>query len=108
MSEALFNHLVLPPRLPGKQDNRIEDIEHELITRALLASRTIRDLVDIDFRDRWDSVRRSLETCRAVNLGGKLDRTLLLKELRSIQSGEVLILHIAQQNAGLLIRHHQG
>jgi hypothetical protein len=106
MLDLLFNHIVLPPRLPGKEDGRIEDIEHGLITRVLLASRTVRDLVDISFRDRWDSIRRSLQACKAVNLGGKLDKKSLLTELRCLQSEDILILHIAQQNAGLLIRRH--
>jgi hypothetical protein len=108
MLELLFNHFVLPPRLPGKQDSRIEDIEHSLITRVLLASRTMRDLVNIDFRDRWDSVRRSLQTCKVVNLGGKLDKKSLVAEFRSLQSEDILILHVAQQNAGLLIRRQHG
>jgi hypothetical protein len=108
MLELLFNHVVLPPRLPGKQDARIEDIEHGLITRVLLASRTVRDLVHVDYRDRWDSIRRSLQACKAVNVGGKLDKNSLLTELRGLHSEDILILHIAQQNAGLLIRCQSG
>lgn len=107
MLDLLFNHVVLPPRLPGKQDGPHKDIEHGLITRLLLASRTVRDLVDRDFRERWESIRRSLETCKAANLGGKLDKKSLLNELHGLQSEDILILHIAQQNAGLLIRRHR-
>jgi hypothetical protein len=106
MLELLFNHVVLPPRLPGKQDSRIEDIEHGLITRVLHASRTMRDLVNVEFRGRWDSIRRSLQTCKVVNLGGQLNKMSLVAEFRSLQSEDILILHVAQQNAGLLIRRH--
>lgn len=106
MLELLFNHVVLPPRLPGKQDSRIEDIEHGLITRVLHASRTMGDLVNVEFRGRWDSIRRSLQTCKVVNLGGQLDKMSLVAEFRSLQSEDILILHVAQQNAGLLIRRH--
>lgn len=107
MLDSLFYHVVLPPRLPGRQDGQLVDVEHALLTRLLLASRAVRDLVDTNFRARWDSVRRSLGISKTVNLGGKLDKGSLLNELRGLQSDEFLILHIAQQNAGLLIRHHQ-
>jgi hypothetical protein len=104
MLELLFNHIVLPPRLPGKQDSQTEDIEHGLITRVLLASRTVRNLVHIDYRDGWGSVHRSLQACKAANIGSRLDKKSLLTELRGLQSEDILILHIVQQNAGLLIR----
>ena len=106
MLELLFNHLVLPPRLPGEQDRQIDDVELGLMERTLLASRKVRDIVAIDFRDGWESIQRSLQACKVVNIRGKLDRTSLLNELSGLQREVVLILHIAQQNAGLLIRRH--
>jgi len=102
--ESLFNHVALPPRLPGKQEDRIDEIEHALTSRLLDASRTLRDLTGLDFGDQWDCIRRLLEVCKTVNSGSKLNKTALLTELRRLGRKDLLILHVAEQNACLLIR----
>ncbi|KAI9833796.1 MAG: hypothetical protein M1819_003531 [Sarea resinae] len=102
--ESLVNHVALPPRLPGKQDNRIEQIEQALTARLLDASRILRDLTDDSHRDQWDRLRRILETCKILNAGGKLSKSSLLKELQNLEHNDYLILHVSEQNAGLLIR----
>lgn len=104
--ESLFNHVALPPRLPGEHDHKIEEIECALTVRLLSASRELRDLMYNDFGDQWDSIRRSLQTCKAVNAGGKLNKASLVTEFRSLERKDLLILHVAEQNAGLLIRRH--
>lgn len=102
--ELLFNHVTLPPQLPGKCDHKIEEIEAALILRLLNASRELRDLVHNDFGFQWDSIRQSLQICKAVNAGGKINKACLVTEFRRLKHNDVLILHIAEQNAGLLIR----
>lgn len=104
--ESLFYHVTLPPRLPGKQDHNTEKIEHALASRLLDATRALRDLVDEQSRDQWDCVRRALQSCRIINAGGRICRNSLLNELRSVECKDLLLLHIAEQNAGLLIRRH--
>ena len=94
--ESLFNHLALPPRLPGKEDNNIDLIEHALLDRLLDVSRTLRDLPNNKFRDQWDCVHFSLQTCKVVNAGGKLNKTPLLTEFRRLEREGILILHIAE------------
>ena len=105
--ESLCNHVALPPRLPGKQEHSINQIEHALTERLLDASRTLRDLVNLTnngFGVQWDCIRRVLQTCKAINTGGKLNATSLLTEFRQVERNDLLILHVAEQNAGLLIR----
>ena len=106
--ESLFNHVALPPQLPGKEENRIEQIEHALTVRLLDASRTFRDLTNDEFSNQWDCIRRSLQICKVVNAGGKINKSSLVTEFRSLERKDLLILHIAEQNAGLTIRRHSG
>lgn len=104
--ESLFNHVALPPRLPGKRDHNIEEIECAITVRLLNASRDLRDLMYNDFGDQWDSIRRSLQVCKAVNAGGKLNKASLVTAFQKLERKDILILHVAEQNAGLLIRRH--
>lgn len=101
MLDLVFNHLALPPQLPGRADDKIEEIEQALIARLLGAGRMLRD--STDFFDQWDCIRRSLQTCKTLNLGGKLNRKSLISEFQALDSRDVLILHVSQQNAGILI-----
>lgn len=105
--ELIFNHVALPPRLPGRHDHRIEEIECALTVRLLNASRELRDLMYSDFGDQWDSIRRSLQICKTVNAGGRLNKVSLVTEFQRLERKDLLILHVTEQNAGLLIRRHQ-
>jgi hypothetical protein len=102
--ESLFNHIALPPRLPGRQDIRLDRVERGLVERLLDASINLSSLPRNDFIDEWESLRRSLETCRRVNSGGRLTKTSLLTALRELQGQDFIALHITEQNAALIIR----
>lgn len=106
--ESLANHVALPPRLPGKRESQLDQIENALTDRLLDASRTIRDLTHGEISQQWDGIRRILQTCRTINAGGKLDKKQLLTEFRGLGSKHVLIVHVAEQNAGLLIRRQNS
>src|SRR5579862_4246276 len=103
--ESVFNHLVLPVKLPGKRDSEIEQIERHLTTRLLNATDLLGGLSS-DESAAWDYIRRSLEICNTVNEGGQLNKTSLLDAFQGLQHKHGLILHITEQNAGLLIRRH--
>ncbi|KAF2802818.1 uncharacterized protein BDZ99DRAFT_428253 [Mytilinidion resinicola] len=103
--ESLFNHIVLPPRLPGRHDSNRTNIEHAFIDRFINASRAMRSVAaDGPHRAAWDSICRSLHTSRTCNPGGKLDKTSLCREFRNLTDRETLILHLSEQNCGLLLR----
>jgi len=106
--ELVFNHVALPPRLPAKQDGSSDQIqiEHALIDRLLDASRTLRDNTNSEFGGHWERLRYLLQTCKTVNAGAKLDRATLSNNLRTLGRNDLLILHVAEQNAGLLIRRY--
>ncbi|KAI9772801.1 MAG: hypothetical protein M1839_002302 [Geoglossum umbratile] len=104
--ESVFNHLVLPAKLPGKRDREIEQIERHLTTRLLNATNILRGLSSDESAEAWDYIRRSLEVCNTVNEDGRLNKTPLLDAFQGLQHKHSLILHITEQNAGLLIRRH--
>src|SRR5436190_969374 len=101
---SLVIHISLPPRLPDKQENWTDQIESALTDRVLDASRTLRDLTNGELSYQWNCIRIVLQTCKVVNAGGKINKTPLLTEFRRLERNGFLILHIAEQNAGLLIR----
>jgi hypothetical protein len=102
--ESLFNHIALPPRLPGRQDRRVDRVERALIERLLDATVKLSRLPQNDSIDEWESLRRSLETCRRVNSGGRLTKASLLTALRELRGRDFITLHITEQNAALIIR----
>jgi hypothetical protein len=103
--ELVFNHLVLPPKLPQSRDADIEDIESQIIIRLLDATGILKTLANGKSAEAWDHVWASLETCRVVNDDGRLNRATLQDAFQTLQKREGLILHVAEQNAGILIRH---
>lgn len=102
--DTLAQHVSLPSRLPGSLEARTEHVEQALVERLHDTCRFLRDLTDGTFRDTFDHLRRTLISCKTVNAGGRLNKTTLLSAFRDLQNDDVLILHVSEQNAGLLIR----
>lgn len=105
---ALVNHIGLPPRLPGKQEEGIDEIEEALTVRLLNACRALSGLTEGELSQQWDRTRKILQICKVVNAGGKLDKASLLSEFQALERKDLLILHVTEQNAGLLIRRNHG
>ena len=101
--ESVFNHLVLPPKVPGQLDTDTECIERSILTRLLHACDTIGKLTDQNYAETWASILRSLRVCLNVNQG-RLDKTAMLKEFGNLHPKDLLILHVVEQNAAVLIR----
>lgn len=101
--EGVFNHLVLPPKLPGRQDPLLEDESQDFIKRLVkavdvlyVAVRAARNLTEA-----LASLRQSLCLCSTLNRG-RLDKDTLLAAFHKLGS-EPLILYVVEQNAALLI-----
>lgn len=105
---ALVNHVGLPPCLPGKQEEGLDEIEDALAVRLLNACRALRDLTEGELSQQWDRIRKILQICRVVNAGGKLDKASLSSEFQTLERKDLLILHLTEQNAGLLIWRNHG
>lgn len=103
--ELTFNHIAFPPKLPGTRDPQIELVERDILTRLRTAVHTTKayssnnDAISI-----WESLEGSLEICQFVNENSFINREALNSTLRSLNPDHTLILHVTQQNAGLIIR----
>jgi hypothetical protein len=103
--DSVFNHLVLPPKLPGQQDRDIEGIEQNILTRLIRACDTLGELTTQQFAGAWASVGHSLRVCLNTNLG-RLEKASILQAFSKLQPKDLLTLHVVEQNAALLIRRH--
>ena len=101
--ESVFNHLVLPPKLPGQQDIDIVSIQQSILNRLIHACNTLRKLTSQDFMETWTSVHQSFLVSLNVN-AGCLEKASLLQEFSALRQKDLLILHIVEQNAALLVR----
>ena len=103
--ESIFNHLVLPPKLPGQQDTDKDGVESSILTRLIHACETLSKLSSQEFTQTWASLLKSLRICFSVNQGG-LEKKSMLHEFCRLQPNDILILYVVEQNAALLIRRH--
>ncbi|KAF4632731.1 hypothetical protein G7Y89_g5393 [Cudoniella acicularis] len=101
--ESLYNHIAFPPRLPGRQEAKLDQLQHALVERLIAAAIILRDRQD-QYREQWDSLRRSLYLCKLVNSGGKLNKSTLRTVFQQLQPNDTLILHVTEANAAVLIR----
>lgn len=104
-----FNHVVLPPKLPGRQDKEAvtEEVDRELTRRLLRSVESLKDLLDDESALALNFIAKSLMTCNLVNPDGFINQQLLLNAFREVESDTAIILHVSQQNASLLIRQPQ-
>jgi hypothetical protein len=103
--EDLINHLVLPPRLPGKEDGNPQ-LDRAIFDRLIDASKSLSTLTN---NECWEFIRRSLQISKAIqcNPQAKLDKASLVSEMRALDHKVVLILNVVEQNAALLISRHR-
>jgi len=100
----VFNHLVLPPGLPGQQDADIEYISNDVLDRLIRATVTLGRLASWEQASVWHAVRQSLHRCQTLHARGRLEKQSLISEFRHLEHGQPIILHIIEQNAALIIR----
>lgn len=103
--ESVFNHLILPPKLPEQQDTDIKSIEQSILNRLIRACDTLGKSTGQNLAETLNSVRHSLRVCLNIN-PGRLEKASLLQEFYNLRNKDLLILHVVEQNAALLIRRH--
>ena len=102
--ESVFNHLVLPQKLPRQQDIDSEEIEINVLTRLIDACRALGEAAGPELVEAWSTLGRSLRVCLDLNLG-RLEKASLLQEFNKLGQNQLLILYVQEQNAALLIRN---
>ncbi|KAI0530401.1 hypothetical protein GGR58DRAFT_493547 [Xylaria digitata] len=100
---AVYNHVVLPPRLPDGQGPRIEAVSHDVLSRMARACKVLDELVDSPWSKVFQSLSVSLNMCAALNLG-RLEKSAMVEHFQQLQPDHILILHVVEQNAALLVR----
>lgn len=103
--EEIFNHLVLPPKLPGSQDENLEQINRDVITRLIGAARTLKRLTGAHHQP-WMFFIRSLWLCKSLHAHGYLEKHSLIEAFRNL-SDQSIVLYVMEQNAALMI-HQNG
>jgi len=106
LEERLFQHICLPRQLPGQAVQENVELELSLATRLIKAVREVGDAFPLSSRDAVDTARVSLQICKELNVEAKLDKASVAREFKHLKPNVTLILHIAEQNAALLIYLH--
>lgn len=103
---SVLDHAVLPPNVPGKRETEesYEEISDNLLARLLRACEQAESLAGQPYSDAIRSLSKSLQACRELNRG-RLDKETMLRYFAQIKPHDVLILHVIEQNAAILIRH---
>jgi hypothetical protein len=103
--KSLFNHVALPPCLPGKLESEIDEIDDVLTDRLLNAVQTLATrLPSSHFSTALQGLHRSLKIARRVNAGGKLTKSSLLDAMREFNGEEMIIVYVMEQNSAILLR----
>ncbi|KAJ4350053.1 uncharacterized protein N0V89_008674 [Didymosphaeria variabile] len=104
----LYNHVALPRDVPGKEDSNLGAIEAALLDRILRAVEEIAPLVPQDHTQIVDAIKGTLTSSRAVNVGGTLDKDILVQEIDQLSDRRALLLYVKEQNAAVLVYKDTG
>ncbi|EXJ68180.1 uncharacterized protein A1O5_08795 [Cladophialophora psammophila CBS 110553] len=91
---AIVNHLVLPPDLPDNVDKNLAEVNHELLQRVQNACRELDSAIKGEFQQELRLLQSSL--AHSCNYS---------EHFVDWQVDEILIVHVSEQNTGLLVRH---
>ncbi len=103
--ESVFNHLVLPPKLPAHRDINFEDIQQNILVRLIQGCGTLSKFTGEQLQETWECVRNSLRSGLNIN-SGRLEKASMLQQFCNLQRNSLLILYVVEQNAALLIRRY--
>ena len=104
--EQVFYHLVLPPKVPGKQDTDTQQSNDDILERTVRATRTMGKLAGSQHNSTWKAIRLALRRCALVHALGRLEKQSLIEEFRHLEHGDPLFFYLEEQNAALLIRRN--
>ncbi|KAL8410402.1 hypothetical protein RB596_000187 [Gaeumannomyces avenae] len=100
---AVFNHLVLPPKVPGGPDEDEEKVSHEVLVRMSNGCYTASSNADSSWSAAFQALQASLSACEVFHQSGSLDRAVLLAHFKQLKPGHILVIHLVPQNAALLV-----
>ncbi|KAL9002774.1 MAG: hypothetical protein Q9188_004316 [Gyalolechia gomerana] len=103
--DYLFHHVFLPTQLPQRSDTESGQGDQALVELLLESLDTFRAANDHVYYQHWSTIHRSLRLFAQLHGKSKsLSRTSLKAAFRDAANGEILILHVALQNSGLVLQ----
>ncbi|KAL4811848.1 hypothetical protein BDW67DRAFT_194317 [Aspergillus spinulosporus] len=105
---SIFNHVVLPPELPGHADEHSEAVDRELIRRLLNTVTVMKSKAQEELFPTWKILENTLRLSSLGNEGVICNKAALVEALEKISPENALIVCVQEQNAGLLIRHDEA
>lgn len=100
---SIFDHLVLPAKLPGKQEEDVEAISDEILKRLIHACERSHTFAEQPWSEAFYNLGTSLNICRRLH-SGCLEKSSLVEQFGRLELNHILILYVVEQNAALLIR----
>lgn len=94
--EHVFNHIVLPPRLPGSQDDDIREVEENLAFRMIFAIQQLRWYSTDDVAPTWRRVAAALKSSSVMDENGAVDEKVVLGNLKSLKSKQTVLLYLKE------------
>ncbi|KAF2634182.1 hypothetical protein P280DRAFT_474818 [Massarina eburnea CBS 473.64] len=98
-----YNHAVLPRNLPGAEEVDRDQVDKQLLARLHSAVLEFSTFVHPDHKIFVTAIQAALDTCRTLNVDGTIEKDGLLQAFSKLGNNDLLILHVTQQNAGLLV-----
>lgn len=109
MFEYMFNHVLLPPQLPHRDDHQNGAGDRVLVEYLTNYCHLFRDLIHPEQYTQWSTILSTLRTFAILHRNNKsLSRNALKSAFRDAKDGAIIILHVAMQNSGLIVRKVGG
>lgn len=107
--DYLFNHLFFPPQLPHRDDNQNATGDIALVESLVELCHAFREMSHTEYYMHWSTVLRTLRAFAALHRNGRsLSKNGLKRAFGDAKDGAIIVLHIAIQNSGLIIRKVAG
>ncbi|EPE04337.1 hypothetical protein F503_01341 [Ophiostoma piceae UAMH 11346] len=106
--EQAFNHIVLPPEIPGKEDANPDDIGYDLVRRLRRACDALKSITGSSFQQGWQLLDAALEGSQHI-IGGPLTKSNLYPIFAQVaKENGFACLHMKEQNAALIMYRLDG
>lgn len=97
--EEIFNHMVLPVKVPDHGDRDSEAVGSAVLARLMRACK----VVDQDSSYEWSAVKRCLGACKGI-ARARFEAQELVQDWTYLGPGDFSLVRISEQNAALLVR----
>ena len=103
--DYIFNHVFLPAHVPQANDQGNGSGDRALLDLLLRSAPIFRDANEPRYYQQWSTVHRTLRTFAVLHQhNNSFSKNALTNAFQDINDGGIVIIHIATQNSGLIIR----